>query len=128
MQGYVGTNESERTNGYYCTGDIVHVDEEGLIVFHGRKDYMTKVNGFRVELGDIENNIRGYLNVSECYAKVDRSGKRDRIIVTIEVSQNLCTDSLTDYLRKYLPGYMIPDEYILCDKLERNSRGKIVRK
>lgn len=128
MLGYVGIEKTATTDEYYHTGDIVHIDEKGQIVFHGRKDYMTKVNGYRVELGDIENNIRGYRNVTDCYAKVDRSNKRDQIIVTIEAEPNFCVDTLVDYLNKCLPGYMLPDEYILCDKLERNSRGKIVRK
>lgn len=128
MSGYVGAKMLGTADRYYHTGDIVHIDENGLIVFHGRKDYMTKVNGFRVELGDIENNIRGYPNVLDCYAKIDRTQKRDKIVVTIEAEQNFCVNSLEDSLKKSLPGYMLPDEYILCDKLERNSRGKIVRK
>ncbi|WP_024833791.1 AMP-binding protein [Ruminiclostridium josui] len=128
MLGYVGVEKTASMDQYYHTGDIVHIDDDGLIVFHGRKDYMTKVNGFRVELGDIENNIRGYPNITDCYAKVDRSNKRDKIIVTIEAASDLCVGNLADYLKKCLPGYMLPDEYILRDKLERNSRGKIVRK
>ncbi|MCX8131700.1 MAG: AMP-binding protein [Clostridia bacterium] len=128
MAGYVGADKLERTNQYYRTGDIVHIDENGLLIFHGRKDHMAKVNGFRVELGDIENNIRGYPDVIDCYAKIGRSQKRDQIIVTIEADPNLCVDSLVNYLKKCLPEYMLPDEYILCDKFERNSRGKIVRK
>lgn len=128
MLGYVGVKESEAVDSYYHTGDIVHVDDNGLFIFHGRKDYMTKVNGFRVELGDIENNIREYPDVMDCYAKVDRSKKRDQIIVTIEAESGFCIQSLVDYLKTCLPLYMQPDEYILCEKLVRNSRGKIIRK
>lgn len=128
MLGYLGIDKNILIDGYYYTGDNAHIDENGLIIFNSRKDYMTKVNGFRVELGDIENNIRGYEKVRDCYAKIDRSKKRDKIVVVIEAENSLSTSSLEKYLRECLPNYMIPDEYIICEKLERNSRGKIVRK
>ena len=44
----------------YRTGDLGLYREDGIIEFVGRKDTQVKVNGYRVELGEIENALRKY--------------------------------------------------------------------
>ena len=49
-------------NIYYKTGDLCRIDEEGDIIYCGRKDYQVKVQGFRIELSEIEYVVKKYFN------------------------------------------------------------------
>ena len=50
-------------NAYNRTGDLGLYREDGIIEFVGRKDTQVKVNGYRVELGEIENALRKYKKI-----------------------------------------------------------------
>ncbi len=55
---------------YYRTGDQVLQDEEGKLLFFGRKDHQVKLRGYRIELGEIENTLASHLLVKEAVAMV----------------------------------------------------------
>ena len=62
---------------WYATGDIVSIDSRFGLLFHGRKDFQVKINGFRVELGEIESVIRNQFScdwVAVVPWPVDRNG------------------------------------------------------
>ena len=46
---------------FYRSGDMAFQDEEGLYYSCGRKDIQFKIQGFKVELGDIEKHARNFL-------------------------------------------------------------------
>lgn len=67
MQGYWHDEEKSRQvfarfNGktYYKTGDLCSIDPDGDIIYRGRKDYQVKVQGFRVELSEIEYRAKSF--------------------------------------------------------------------
>ena len=49
----------------YYTGDFATLDEEGNIIFIGRKDNQIKIRGYRVELGEIESVLSRYPDITE---------------------------------------------------------------
>lgn len=64
-KGYIGNEEQTREsfvmeNGerWYHTGDLGYFNEKGIIIFVGRMDQQVKVNGLRIELGEVEGNIK----------------------------------------------------------------------
>lgn len=67
MRGYWQDEDKSRQafarfNGkvYYKTGDLCSVDPDGDIIYRGRKDYQVKVQGFRVELSEIEYRTKKF--------------------------------------------------------------------
>ena len=67
MRGYWQDEDKSRQvfarfNGkeYYKTGDLCSVDSDGDIIYRGRKDYQVKVQGFRVELSEIEYRTKKF--------------------------------------------------------------------
>lgn len=126
MKGYV--NSGNITTDIYATGDIVKKESGNLLVFIGRKDHMIKVNGFRVELGDIEYHVKCFSGIRDCYARLSKVKNRSVIEVILEADDNIQIHELKQFMASRLPGYMLPYNYVVCQKLKRNSRGKLVRK
>src|SRR5690606_12922146 len=50
----------------YRTGDLAHVDEQGVFHFHGRADSQIKSRGYRIELGEIETVLGAVPGIAEC--------------------------------------------------------------
>ena len=129
--GYIGLPEENAAkfvekNGkiYFHSGDYVAYDESGDVIFHGRKDRMVKVRGYRVELGEIEKVLDGFEGVEEI-ACVDVMVNNNANICCYYTGKEMSPEKLKEYSGKFLPDYMIPDFFILLDEMPRNERGKV---
>ena len=114
----------------YKTGDLVKWLPNGNIEFIGRIDNQVKIRGFRVELNEINNKISNFNNIKEC-TTIICDIKNEKTICSYFVSKTddiIDENSLKEYLRKYLPNYMIPTYFYQLDKLPINANGKIDRK
>ncbi|WP_442603181.1 non-ribosomal peptide synthetase [Paenibacillus sp. KN14-4R] len=99
----------------YKTGDIVRINEEGKIVYLGRKDTQVKINGYRIDLQEIENTVRS-LGVKNCHAFVQE--KRIYLATTSRY------ENLSNKLKKLLPMYMIPSKIAYVNELPLTANGK----
>jgi D-alanine--poly(phosphoribitol) ligase subunit 1 len=114
---------------YYRTGDLCAFDADGDILYYGRIDFQVKIQGYRVELGEIEEHARkffgGEINAVAVVAK-DSAGNNE-IALCLESGQ-MDTVSLTDCLKSKLPSYMIPSAVCYIEPFPQNANGKIDRK
>ena len=139
-KGYFGntelTSKAFKQNPYcpditdlmYSTGDLVYKNAATkMLHFVARKDNQIKLQGYRIELDEIEAALYnlGYINeVAVIHAKTDIAGKiMAAIVLRIEKTE---IEIIND-LRKLLPEYMIPKKLILKDCLPKNQNGKIDR-
>ncbi|KAI0568190.1 CaiC, Acyl-CoA synthetases (AMP-forming)AMP-acid ligases II, partial [Pyrenophora tritici-repentis] len=128
----------------YKTGDLVHYDADGNLVYVGRKDVQVKVRGQRVELGEIEHHVR------ECMPEVERmaaevimpGNDKDKATVAVFVQQKEEEASAGDgssarvffpsqvdsQLSQRLPSYMVPGVYFAVAQLPMTTSGKTDRK
>lgn len=118
----------------YRTGDLAYY-ENGIIYYCGRKDFQIKLNGFRIELEDIENNLRKVSNVSNCVVlPVYRDEKISHLASFVILKEDNGLTSLKnsilikDELKKYIPSYMIPRNIKVIKEFPINTNGKIDRK
>lgn len=118
----------------YKSGDIGYFKDD-ILYFSGRKDFQIKLNGFRIELEDIENNIRKIDNIKN--AVVLPYYKEDKIahlvaFVTLKTNSELSplknTLLIKRELKKYIPKYMIPRNIKVISEFPLNANGKIDRK
>ena len=118
----------------YRTGDWGR-EREGLVFFEGRMDSQVKVNGYRIELGDLEANLRALPEIAD--AVVLPVIKQDRIdslaaIVVLAVEKTGSdfefTSKLKTRLGERLPTYMIPRKFIYVDAFPMTANGKADRK
>lgn len=90
----------------YDTGDIARVLESGALEFKGRADTQVKVNGYRIELEDVEAALRSELNVSEVAVNVIDKGNSASLHAWI-VADAVPAD-WRDALLAVLPSWMVP--------------------
>ncbi|WP_331275577.1 D-alanine--poly(phosphoribitol) ligase subunit DltA [Peptostreptococcus equinus] len=119
----------------YRTGDLGSILEDGNIKYSGRKDFQIKLNGYRIEIEDIENNLRKVTNVKN--AVVLPVYKNEKIaflkaIVELKKSNDLGNlkngIKIKKELSNFMPEYMIPRSVAIIDSMPTNTNGKIDRK
>ena len=74
----------EEKNRIYLTGDNGRYVENGDIEFLGRLDNQVKINGHRIEIAEIENAIRGMLNIEDCCVVYNQSIGKGVLIAFIK--------------------------------------------
>ena len=110
---------------WYKSGDLCFKDEEGDIMYSGRTDHQAKIQGFRVELGEIEYHARTFMQDKNvvCMAFDNKDGLTE-IAMFIE-SKEFATDELIADMRTKMPSYMIPTKTLFVPVFPLNSSDKI---
>lgn len=112
---------------FYKTGDNCYKDSEGDVMYSGRLDHQVKVQGYRVELGEIEHYAREFLKGPNAIA-IACENKAGNTEITLFIEDNLTdTSILSEYLKQKLPFYMFPSKILLNKKFPLNSNGKFDR-
>ncbi|CAF4141952.1 unnamed protein product, partial [Adineta steineri] len=109
---------------FYRTGDLVKIDDNGLLYYQGRKDHQIKLHGQRIELCEIEQCLLNILSISTCV--VIKWGD-DHLVAYVQ-SSDIDEQELREHCQSHLPPHMIPSLFIILDKLPLNANGKIDRK
>lgn len=126
---------NEHSRSYY-TGDKA-VQKDGLWFIQGRIDYQIKLNGYRIELEEIEFQLRHMDKIREAIVvPVYNKDKVSKIIgvvtLTQETSQNFDINALSheikEQLKQYVPVYMIPSKFKVIDQMPMTVNGKVDRK
>lgn len=113
---------------YYRTGDLCYWESSGDIMYSGRIDQQAKIQGYRVELGEIEHYAREFYNKEYRVVAIafDNAQKLTEIALFIE-SIDQETQELLAYLRSKMPHYMIPSRIIFEPNFPLNKSEKIDR-
>lgn len=121
--------------GYYTQDQGYKKD--GMLYFGGRMDFQVKLHGYRIELGDIENNLRILPGIRQAVVMPRWEEEKVKSLVAFltwepdavpagakpfQISQEIKRQ-----LKEYLPDYMIPKKIIFLDKIPVNTNGKADR-
>src|SRR6266545_4164934 len=116
----------------YRTGDLVRLRPDGNIEFLGRLDHQMKIRGYRVESREIETVLSGHAAVRECVIVMRERVTGEKCLVAYVVGavdrEAPTASELREYLRQWLPEYMIPSAYVWLDDLPLTPHGKVDRK
>lgn len=111
----------------YGTGDLARLTPEG-IEFVGRIDHQVKVRGFRVELGEIENQLQAHNEIDRAAVITKKDAGGENSIWAYIVSKKEFTIlELQEYLLRYLPDYMVPSYFVNIEKIPLTGSGKTDR-
>lgn len=110
---------------WYRTGDLCYKDEDGDFMYSGRMDHQAKIQGFRVELGEIEYHAKEFLGDTNvvCIA-FDNKDALTEIAMFIE-SHEFNTEEMVSYMRTKMPSYMIPTRLFYVPVFPLNANDKI---
>lgn len=112
---------------YYKTGDLAFKDHDGNYMFCGRIDSQIKIQGYRVELNEIEYHSRQFSKLSNLAAiGIENPLGINEIHLYTENGKGMESDLLS-YLQSRLPVYMVPSKIIDMPELPKSVSGKIDR-
>lgn len=107
---------------YYKTGDYGYYDEDKeTLIFDRRKDDQVKINGIRIEIGEIESVAEKIIG-NDINIKVMLIEKK--LVMFIE-TKFIELNRLKEKLLLLLPKYMVPNEYLLLEKFPLNQNRKL---
>jgi amino acid adenylation domain-containing protein/non-ribosomal peptide synthase protein (TIGR01720 family) len=120
----------------YRTGDLARRRVDGVLEYVGRRDHQVKIRGFRIELGEIEARLSEQPGVRDSAVLAQEQASGRHLVayvvpsqsVSDEAQQRELRDQLKAALKRQLPEYMVPQQWVLLDAMPLNANGKLDRK
>ncbi|WP_040801610.1 class I adenylate-forming enzyme family protein [Nocardia higoensis] len=131
MRGYLGdavANAQAFDDGWFRTGDLASLDEEGRIFIRGRSKLLIEVSGFKIDPIEVEETLMTLPAVAEAAVvgfPDTRSG--NRLIAFVVRGAHVSADELIRTARERLSAQKVPDEIVFTDALPRSPTGKLLR-
>lgn len=116
--------------GWFKTGDIGYMDEDGFFKIVDRKKDMIKVSGFNVFPNEIENVVASYDKVLEVAAigvPHEKSGEVIKVFI-VKKDPSLTEAEVLAYCHENLTNYKVPKYVAFRDSLPKSNVGKIIRR
>jgi amino acid adenylation domain-containing protein len=110
---------------YYRTGDLGYRTGDGVIFFAGRADRQVKINGVRIELGEIDAALRSHPQVSEATTVVQDDDRTVAYVVPAQAGAGVDTEDLKRHLSDSLPRSMRPAGIMVLAELPKTVTGKL---
>ncbi|QFG21349.1 amino acid adenylation domain-containing protein [Actinomadura sp. WMMB 499] len=119
-----------RRERLYRTGDRGRFRPDGAVVFLGRLDDQVKINGHRIEPGEVVHHLNRHPHVRQSHVVVGATAAGERTLVAFVVPEHeACTAaSVREHLRAELPKYLIPSVIHFCAALPLSANGKVDRR
>tara|TARA_B110000503_G_scaffold141399_1_gene234813 strand:- start:1874 stop:3349 length:1476 start_codon:yes stop_codon:yes gene_type:complete len=114
-------------NNTFHTSDQV-IKYKNNLICRGRNDKMIKIRGYRVDLSDVELNIRKLRSTKQCLVFERKKKKYQNYICAAIETSDKNEENIRNQLKKKIASYMIPLKIKIFKKFPNNSNGKIDRK
>ncbi|MFA1538079.1 amino acid adenylation domain-containing protein [Actinomadura monticuli] len=111
----------------YRTGDLARWRADGVLEIFGRVDQQVKINGIRVELGEIEAVLRRHPRIRDAAVIAEGTALEERRLVAF-IAVTGTVEGLEAYLRERLPETLVPSVVTQVAELPLNEHGKIARR
>ena len=124
-------DQSFNSERLYKTGDLARYLPDGNIEYLGRIDNQVKIRGFRIELGEVEAVLSQHDDVQTCcvIAREDTTGDKQLVAYIVPHPQvTPTTIELRQFLSNKLPGYMVPNAFVMLEEMPLTQNGKVDRR
>lgn len=118
-------------NGWFHTGDIGRMDEDGFFYIVDRLKDMINVSGFKVYPTEVENVLYQHPAVAEVavYGVIDRmKGEIVKTNIVLKAGQSLTEEEITIFCRQNLATYKVPRAFEFVNSIPKNRTGKILKR
>lgn len=112
---------------WYRTGDLVAEGEGGVLLHRGRVDSQVKVNGYRIELSEVEHVASQLLGGRRTVVVRTSSGPADAGLALFVEPPEVDEDAMRRDLARLLPAYMVPRSVLMIDQIPLTAHGKLDR-
>lgn len=117
-------------DGYFRTGDLGYLDEDGYLYFSGRKKELIITGAVNVYPNDIDAVVSRLPEIQECAAfsyPDERLGEVVALAVVIKEDHEFNLRMLRSYCARNLADFQQPHKVFVVDKLPKNTMGKLQR-
>jgi long-chain acyl-CoA synthetase len=134
MKGYwrqpEATADVTTEDGYFKTGDIAVMDEEGYFRIVDRKKDMILVSGFNVFPNEIEEEVAAMPGVLEsaCVGVPSEASGEAVKLFAVKSDDSITEEDVRNFCRERLAGYKVPKQVVFIDELPKSAVGKILRR
>lgn len=131
MSGYLFDDDATKAtfhDRWFVTGDVVTVDESGLLYFYDRAKDIIKVSGENVSAGEVERVVGAHPDVSECAVVGVADALRDQAVrayVVVRTGVGEIGEDLQEWCAARLARFKVPREFVTVPELPRNLTGKV---
>jgi long-chain acyl-CoA synthetase len=129
------TNDCMTRDGYFKTGDVAMLDDNGFFHIVDRKKDMINVSGFNVYPNEIEAeiaNMPGVLESACIGVNNEKTGEAVKLFVVLDKesldSSNITEQDVIDFCRQGLTAYKIPKHVVFIDEIPKSTVGKLLRR
>ncbi|MCW5668702.1 MAG: AMP-binding protein [Hydrogenophaga sp.] len=133
MKGYWNNPDATRdaiVDGWYRTGDVGRVDDEGYLYIVDRAKDMIVSGGENVYSAEVENVLAAHPHVKEVAVVASPDAHWGEIVTACIVphpGHDMTLEGLREFARERLAGYKLPRRLVLLDALPRNPLGKVLK-
>jgi acyl-CoA synthetase (AMP-forming)/AMP-acid ligase II len=134
MAGYYKQPEetaSAVTDGWYHTGDVGMMDEEGYIYIQDRLKDMIVSGGENIYCAEVESALFSHPSIKDVAVigvPSEKWGEEVKALVELEPGKTLTEEELIIFAREQIAGFKVPKSVEFRDDLARNASGKLVKK
>ena len=134
MEGYWRQPEATANvirDGWFHTGDLATIDEEGYILIVDRGKDMILTGGENIASAEIERIIYGHPAVMECAVIAvpdDTWGEVPKALVTLKPGQEASDIEILALCRQHLAGFKVPKSLEVVESLPKGGTGKILKR
>jgi acyl-coenzyme A synthetase/AMP-(fatty) acid ligase len=115
----------------YKSGDLAVLLPSGEFDYRGRRDDQVKLRGFRIEMAEVEAVLGAHSAVDGAATTVlwgQESGEGVLVAILVLCSRdNEQIPGIRSLCREQLPGYMVPNRFLIADSLPLTASGKLDR-
>ena len=134
ISGYLGAQNTNRVafdNGWFKTGDIGSIDEEGFLTLHGRMSDIINRGGEKISPNEVDEALLRHPAVAEAAAfSVPHSRLGEDVAAAVVLRPNMTATSvaLRKFLQDHLAPFKIPRQIIFREELPKGTTGKVLRR
>ncbi|WP_461226096.1 D-alanine--poly(phosphoribitol) ligase subunit DltA [Lacticaseibacillus suihuaensis] len=125
----------DRGRQAYRTGDLGYIEADGLIFYCGRTDFQIKLNGYRIELEEVNHflNLAPMIRQGVAVPRYNREHKVSALLAYVvptaaDFDAKALTAAIHDHLQGVMMAYMIPSRFEFRDSLPLTQNGKVAIK
>jgi acyl-CoA synthetase (AMP-forming)/AMP-acid ligase II len=129
FEGYTSGANRESREGLLATGDLGHLDADGLLFVDGREDDMIVSGGENVFPSEVEDLLAGLPQVREVAVigvPDAQFGERLAAYLALRPGETLDPEAVREYVRRYRARFSVPRDVMFVPFLPRNATGKVV--
>jgi long-chain acyl-CoA synthetase len=131
--GYAEMDEPNRQafrDGWYFTGDLGRLDDDGLLYLQGRTKLLIEIGGYKVDPIEVQDVVEEHPSISEAIVVgVPSAVEGEELVKAVAVATEDCEErELIAFCRQRLANFKVPGQVEFRDEIPKSPLGKVLRK